>query len=153
TEHSARVPDNQLPFAAELVDHGRRITEVATATLRSPDLLAGLLVERDHEPVVRTADQTDQLFPIDQRMRREAPDGQVRLVVLDEVLGPDWLAIRDIQTQEPTHRAECVDAIAVHNRCAARATGIADGVFGGVVVFPELPATLLVEAEHPFKPF
>src|SRR5205823_13168337 len=129
---------DQLAPAAELVDHGRAIAEVAAATLRGPQFLSGLLVEGDDEAILGTAGQTDELIAVDEWMGREPPLGHRRFIIFREVLRPDELAVRGFVAAEVAHGAERVDAVAIDGGHDPRPAGIHDRVTHREVDRPQL---------------
>src|SRR5262249_35241576 len=84
---------------------------------------------------------------VNQRVRREAPHRKRRLVVLHEVLRPDRLACLDVEAVEGAHRAQGVDAVAIHSGSTSRAGGGTVSGAGWVVWRSKVRAGLPVETE------
>src|SRR5690349_776082 len=104
------MEDDELSGVAMLNDDGGAIagTVGGERSKRPPEFIAGPLVERnDGSPL--TADQTDQLVSVDERMSGKAPDrraGQAK--VLDELFRPDDRPVVHTQAVQVPFRAECV---------------------------------------------
>ncbi len=121
-----------LPHTGRLADDGRRVAGAVEALLpevrdlRLPDQLAGLLVQGDQRRVAR-AGRHDHAVAVDQRRLAEAPvvaaagEHHGAQEVLDQASPPHGLAGRDLGAQQIAVRPECIDAIPVDGRRAARA--------------------------------
>ena len=136
----------QLPLAAGLDDRGRRVALLGRRR-RSPDLGAGVLVER-HGVRAIAAGEADELVAVDERMAGVAPHRRLRVVFLRQILLPNDFARVGLEADEIALGAERVDLVAVDDRRAARAGRVRDRVLHRVLVVPLLLAGRLVEAQH-----
>src|ERR1051325_7293666 len=142
------MPEDELPFAADLVDHRRRITGLVGRE-GLPDFLAGVLVEGDRDRAL-AADQADEAIAVEERMAGEAPHRNGEIILLEQVLRPEHGPLVSIVTVEMPHGAERVDLAAGDKGRGARAGGVADLIGAIVFVLPDDLAVGFVQAEDAF---
>ena len=143
-----RVPDDELPRAARLVDDRLAVAHLPDHVDRAPELLAGPLVEGDDQRVRLAADDGDQPVAVDQRRARGAPGRDAGVVLGDVVLAPDHVAGLDVETEQAAGGAGDVDPVTVDGRRGPRAAGVRNhqhAVGGPPLAGPENLAGLLVE--------
>src|SRR4051812_2037114 len=102
--HRVRMPDDQLPFAPNIVNHRRRITNFADRK-RAPKLLATLFVER-HHGAIAAPHGADEASAVEQRMGSVSPDGRLGCELLQKMPFPDELSVAGIEAEKIPHRAE-----------------------------------------------
>ena len=141
------MPDDQLPDAARLKDHGGTVSRLLGAQ-RPPDFMAGVFVQGDHRRV-GAGGQANQFVAVQQRVSREAPHRGLDFVVLFEIPRPHHASRRRVQAEQIAFRSEREDfAPADHGRCA-RTGRVAYGVGTIVFVPPQDFAIVRVQANNP----
>jgi hypothetical protein len=144
------MPEDELALAADFIDHRRGITGLGGRQFL-PNDVAGVLVESDGDAIL-AARQADEAAAVNERMAREAPMGHGAIEQLGQIFVPDLLPFGRVQTHQVAHGAEGINLIAVHHGRAARSGGVANFIRTGIIVDPELFASLGVEAEHALGP-
>ena len=142
-----RVPDDQLPLAAEFEDDGSAVAGLGAIEC-APQFFAGLFVEAHDHRAGRAAGQHDELIAVDERRSGHAPRGHFRAEVGRQIFLPKDVAGGDVETKQVPHGAERVNTVAVDRRRGSRAERVADRVAGFVLVFPKLFAGFRIEAQH-----
>src|SRR4051812_32306365 len=142
------MPNDQLPRATGIDERGRAITRFPTAE-GAPQFFARILVERDRN-AARSADETDELVAIQQRMSRESPGGRACAVVLLVIVRPQHVALLRIQAEQVSLRAERVYFATTHQGSGPWTRGVAHRIRAFIGVFPDQIAIRLIETEHAF---
>src|SRR5687767_11640723 len=143
-----RMPDDELAFARELVDHRRSVARFLRAQ-RPPAFLARLPVESDRD-TPRPAHETDHLVAVHERMSGETPQGSLDAEVLLQIARPVNRSGFGAETEQMAFASDRVNLAVVHGRGHARAGGITHGVSAIVFVLPHDFAGGFVEAEDAF---
>ena len=99
-----------------------------------PDRLAGFLVQRD----AAATDVEKDAVAVDESRTREAPLGQLHLVIGDEVAAPEDLAVVEIKLQRVTLLAERVDRALMDRRGRAGSAFVIERIEGtGIGMLPD----------------
>ena len=142
------MPDDELPFAVEFVDHRRTITRFLRAE-RAPEFPAGILVERDCHTAF-AAYEADQFAAVQQRVAGETPQGRLDPIVLFEVVRPDQVALFRTETEQISLRAERINFSVAHRRRGARSGRVTHRVGAVIFVFPNNSPVGFVQAKDAF---
>ena len=111
-----------------------------------------MLVERHHLGVGLAAHEADQPVAVDERRAGHTPRRHFGVEVGGKVLLPPHGPVNHVQGQQPAHRPEHVNPVAVDGRGGPRPDGVHQlqpGVVGAPLAGPEHLPGLLVEGEGP----
>ena len=145
-----RMPGDELPRTPRLDDDRLAVAGLPVGRQGPPDLLAGMLVERHHLGVGLAAHETDQPVAVDERRAGHAPRRHLGVEVGGKVPLPPHRPVRDVEGEQPAHRPEHVDPVAVDGRRGPRPDGVHQlqpRVVGLPLPRPQHLAGLLVEGE------
>src|SRR5262245_17162759 len=92
------MPDDELPFACELVNHRRRVARFLRGE-RAPEFLAGVLVKSDSDTAV-PARKADEFLPVCEWMGCESPHGRLDTEVLFEIARPNQRSLSGLETKQ-----------------------------------------------------
>src|SRR5262245_27647021 len=113
------MPDEQLARPAGLDDRGGRVARL-TGRERVPDFSSGVFVERICHSLF-SADNTDELLAVYQRMPAKAPLGSLRFEIALEIFRPQDVSMGRIQAEEVSLGAQRIGLSLMDSWRAARA--------------------------------